>query len=71
MKQGKPETKAALLEIIDLSERAKNSYQRDRTGNSQSDCIFYELDNCCELFYPGRYKGGLYREPVGFVFHYN
>lgn len=51
-----------LLEIIDLRERAKSPYHRDRNTNSESGCLACELENYTILSYPPRYKG-LHQRP--------
>jgi hypothetical protein len=60
-----------LLEIIDKTERAKSTYNRDRLYNSESGCIYYSLKNFDILFYPKKLKGEIERPDISFLLYKN
>jgi len=63
--------KSLLLEIIDIKERVKSPYLRDRINNSQGCCLSHSMEFYDAIYYPGQLKGNVMRPEVSFSFYKN
>ncbi|MGF7083033.1 hypothetical protein ABIB50_005410 [Mucilaginibacter sp. UYCu711] len=63
--------RTSLLEIVDIKERKKSSYQRDRLSNFQGYCLNYSLKLYDVIYYPAQLKGIVTRPEVSFSFYKN
>ena len=63
--------KSLLLEIVDIKERAKSPYLRDRFYNSQGYCLSHSMKFYDSIYYPAQLKGDVTRPEVSFSFYKN